>query len=46
MTSTDTDAIGVVEDSQRLENLVVVGKWFAPPMKTTLVARSPKSLDT
>ena len=26
VTSTDTDAIGVVEDSQRLENLVVVGK--------------------
>ena len=26
MTSADTDAIGVVEDSQRLENLVVVGK--------------------
>ena len=29
VTSTDTDAIGVVEDSQRLENLVVVGKRLA-----------------
>ena len=29
MTSADTDAIGVVEDSQRLENLVVVGKRLA-----------------
>ena len=29
VTSADTDAIGVVEDSQRLENLVVVGKRLA-----------------
>ncbi len=29
MTSADTDSIGVVEDSQRLENLVVVGKRLA-----------------
>ena len=29
MTSTDTNAIGVVEDSQRLENLIVVGKRLA-----------------
>ena len=29
VTGADTDAIGVVEDSQRLENLVVVGKRLA-----------------
>ena len=29
VTSTDTNAIGVVEDSQRLENLIVVGKRLA-----------------
>lgn len=29
VTSADTDAVGVVEDSQRLENLVVVGKRLA-----------------
>ena len=46
VTGADTDAIGVVEDTQCLENLIVVGKRLALAHEDTLVARSPKSLDT